>query len=185
MLQIMLSEKIEKIKNMIFNDELTWSRQSGVPFILVAINEAEQLYLFPKLEELQRDGEIQGYSVEIVNIEKLLYELLLKDENGDLSEIYEFEQEDFQEFHMEIQNTLLRLLYEWILQRADQLGQSGRIIFTRVGSIAPHFRLIQLLSRLENKVEIPLCFFVPGTVTSNRFMMLEDIDISGSRAFYL
>ncbi|ASS89007.1 BREX protein BrxB domain-containing protein [Aeribacillus sp. FSL K6-1121] len=181
----MLSEKMHKLKSMIFNDQLAWSRQAGVPFILIAIDETEQLYLLPKLEELQRDGDIQGYSVEIVNVEMLLYELLLKDENGDLSDIYEFEQEDFPEFQTEMQNTLFKLIYQWILEKSEQLGKNGRLLFTRVGSIASHFRLIQLLSKLENKVSIPLCFFIPGTVNSNQFIMLDDIDISGSRAFYL
>lgn len=170
---------------MIFNDHLAWSRQSGVPFILVAINESEQLYLQPKLEDIQQDGKTQGYQVIIVNIEELLYQLLLKDENGDLTQIYEFEKDEYLEFMTEIQNTMLKLLYEWILKKAEQLGTNGRILFTRVGSTAPHFRFIQLLSKLENKVSIPLCFFVPGTVSSTRFIMLDDIDITGSRAFYI
>lgn len=181
----MLPDKIDKLKNMILTDQLAWSRQSGVPFILIAIDEAEQLYLLPKLEEIQRDGKLLGYSVEIINIENLLYELLLRDEGGDLSELYEFEQDDFLEFQEEMQNTLFRLLYQWILEKTAQLGKNGRILFTRVGSIASHFRLIQLLSKLENKVSIPLCFFIPGSVNSNKFFMLDDIDISGSRAFYL
>lgn len=170
---------------MIFNDQLAWSRQSGVPFILVAINESEQLYLLPKLEDIQQDGQTQGYQVIIVNIEELLYQLLLEDENGDLTEIYEFEKEHYPEFLEEIQNTMLKLLYEWIIKKAEQLGINGRILFTRVGSTATHLRFIQLLSKLENKILIPLCFFVPGTVSSTKFIMLDDIDISGSRAFYL
>lgn len=170
---------------MIFNDQLAWSRQSGVPFILIAINESEQLYLLPKLEDIQQDGQTQGYQVIIVNIEELLYQLLLEDENGDLTEIYEFEKEDYPEFLEEIQNTMLKLLYEWIIEKSEQLGINGRILFTRVGSTAPHFRFIQLLSKLENKIVIPLCFFVPGTVSSTKFIMLDDVDISGSRAFYL
>lgn len=181
----MLSEKMDKLKKMILNDQLAWSRQSGVPFILCAINQLEQLYLLPKLEELQREGKIKGYTIEIVNLEKLLYELLLKDENGDLSEIYEFEKEDSSEFQEEMQTTLFKLLHRWIIDKTEQLGMNGRILFTRVGSIAPHFRLIQLLSKLENEVTIPLCFFIPGMVSSNRFIMLDDFDISGSRAFYL
>ncbi|MGW8460532.1 BREX protein BrxB domain-containing protein [Bacillus atrophaeus] len=181
----MLSEKINRLKSMIFNNQLAWSRQSGVPFILFAINESEQLYLQPKLEEIQQDGKTQGYQVLIVNIEQLLYQLLLKDENGDLTEMYKFEKDDYKEFMEEMQNTMLKLLYEWILKKAEQIGTNGRIIFTRVGSTAPHFRFIQLLSKLENKVLIPLCFFVPGTVSSTRFIMLDDVDISGSRAFYL
>jgi hypothetical protein len=181
----MLSEKINRLKNMIFNDQLAWSRQSGVPFILIAINESEQLYLQPKLEDIQQDGQTQGYQVIIVNIEELLYQLLLEDENGDLTEIYEFEKDEYLEFMGEMQNTMLKLLYECILAKTEQLGTNGRILFTRVGSTAPHFRFIQLLSKLENKVSIPLCFFVPGTVSSTRFIMLDDIDISGSRAFYL
>jgi penicillin-binding protein-related factor A (putative recombinase) len=170
---------------MIFNNQLAWSRQTGVPFILIAINESEQLYLQPKLEDIQQDGKTQGYQVVIVNLEELIYQLLFKDENGDLNEIYKFEMEEFIEFMEEMQNTMLKLLYEWILEKAEQIGANGRIIFTRVGSTAPHFRFIQLLSKLENKISIPLCFFVPGTVSSTRFIMLDDIDISGSRAFYL
>lgn len=181
----MLSEKINRLKNMMFNDQLSWSSQSGVPFILIAINESEQLYLQTKLEDIQQDGQIHGYKVIIVNIEKLLYQHLLKDENGDLTEIYEFEKDEYLEFMEEMQNTMLKLLYEWILEKAEQLGTNGRILFTRVGSTAPHFRFIQLLSKLENKVSIPLCFFIPGTVSSTRFIMLNDVDISGSRAFYL
>lgn len=181
----MLSEKINQIKNMLLNDQIAWSRQSGAPFMLVAISSSEQLYIKPKLEEIEQEGQTQGYKVEVVNIEELLYKLLLKDENGDLTEIYEFEKEDYPEFMKELQNTMLSLLYEWILERAEQLGEKGRMIFTRVGCTAPHFRLIQLLSKLENKVSIPLCFFVPGTVSSRKFIMLDDVDISGSRAFYL
>ncbi|MBT2696530.1 DUF1788 domain-containing protein [Bacillus sp. ISL-40] len=181
----MLSEKINRLKNMLFNDQLAWSRQSGVPFILIAVSPIEQLYIQPKLEEVQRDGQTQGYQVAIVNIEELLYQLLIKVENGDLTEIYEFEKNDYPEFIEEMQSTMLKLLYEWILEKAEQLGTNGRILFTRVGSTAPHFRFIQLLSKLENKVSIPLCFFIPGTVSSTRFIMLDDIDISGSRAFYL
>ena len=115
----MLSEKINRLKNMIFNDQLAWSRQSGVPFILVAINESEQLYLQPKLEDIQQDGQTRGYQVVIVNIEELLYQLLLKDENGDLTEIYEFEKEEYPEFMEEMQSTMLKLLYEWILEKAE------------------------------------------------------------------
>lgn len=181
----MLSEKINRVKNMILNHQLSWSRHSGVPFILVAINPSEQLYLLPKLEDIKQDGEAQGYKVEIVNIEKLLYDLLLEDEDGDLNDLYDFEKEEYIEFKKEMQGIMFRLLYDWILEKVDQLGPNGRILFTRVGSIAPHIRLVQLLSRLENKVSIPLCFFIPGTVNSSKFMMLDDIDISGSRAFYL
>src|SRR5690606_30406496 len=101
LLSMKLAEKINQGKSMVLNDQIAWSRQSGVPFMLVASSPSEQLYIKTKLEEIEQEGKTQGYKVEVINLEKLLYKLLLEDENGDLTELYEFEKEDYPEFMKE------------------------------------------------------------------------------------
>lgn len=181
----MLVEKINELKSKILTENMGWCRHSGVPFILTVINQDEQLYLHIKLKELKEDANIQGYNLEIVNIEEKLFELLKEDEGEGLTELFDFEMGNINEFKSEMQTTLLRLLHNWIVKRSKELGERGRMVFTRVGSTAPHFRFIQLLSKLENQVSIPLVFFIPGTLNETSLKMLDKYEISRSRALVI
>ncbi len=174
-----LMEKYDKILELINNNNLTWVRHSGVPFIICTYEKEEHkdiIYIIGKLKQ-----EIQDYKVEMINIEQLIFEII--EEFETIDRIVEFEKsEEDTNLVKELGELLLEEIRIRLISKADELGSNGRIIITRIGATAIYFNFIRLLSYLEGRIQIPVVFFYPGKHDKYSVKLLDKYKETSLRA---
>lgn len=175
----MLMEKYNKIIELIDNDNLTWVRHSGVPFIICPYRKKEHKDIIYIINKLQQD--IQKFTVETINIEKLIFDII--EEYETINGIIELEktEEDFNIVE-ELGEFILEKTRSYFISKANDMGPKGRILVTRVGVTSIYFNFIRLLSYLEGRVNIPVVFFYPGTHDEYSLTLLDKYKETALRA---
>lgn len=177
-----LMAKYTKIIELINNDSLAWVRHSGVPFVICPYEKEEHkdvMYVISKLQQ-----EMEEYHLELINMEKLLFNII--EEYETIDGIVELENtEENIDIVEELGEFLLEKVRSYFISKAKEIGPKGRILVTRVGATAIYFNFIRLLSYLEGRVQIPVVFFYPGTYDRFSVKLLNQYKETALRALIL
>lgn len=175
----MLREKYTKIIELINNDNLTWVRHSGVPFIICPYEKGEHKDVIHIIKKLKQ--EIERFNLVVINMEQLLFNII--EEHETIEDIIELEKtEENIDLVEELGELLLEEVREYFISKAKEIGPKGRILVTRVGASAIYFNFIRLLSYLEGRVQIPVVFFYPGTYDKYSVKLLNQYKETALRA---
>lgn len=177
-----LTEKYIKIVDWISNDSLTWVKHTGVPFIICTYDNAENKDVGYMINKMKQD--IIDYHIEIINMEKIIFDII--DEHETIDNIIQIEKsKEESNLVTELGELLLEEVRSYFIAKAKELGPKGRIVVTRVGSTAIYFNFVRLLSYLEGRVQIPLIFLYPGSFDKFSVSLLNKYKETALRALII
>lgn len=175
-------EKYNNILKLINSNNPTWIMHSGVPFVICSYTKEDQKTVPIVIKKLKE--EIFNFKVIEINLEQAIIKII--ENNEGIDEIIEFEKSQVNiDLSKELGEVILEDLREYIILRANEVGENGRLLITRIGATANYFNFIRLISYLEGKVNIPTIFFFPGKCDKYSSVLLDKYKETAIRAFYI
>jgi hypothetical protein len=178
--KVWLQDKFSELEELLLNRRRQLTGYAGVPFVLLVYPPEAEVECREQQEHLFEKLQAKGLSIEVIPVHQLLFETLRQ--NGVLEDVFQLEVGD-EGFMLEQLSILYKdALFDKLTQVADEATPDSVLFLTRVASLYPFVRIGSLLSELENKVNMPLVIFYPGSEGEGKLSFLNVLEGSYYRA---
>ena len=168
-----LPEKYEELERWLLRDRALLSQNTGVPFIRLVYQPAEEADCVRRRDVLRRTLEERGVRVETVSCRDVIFAHY--ESRGRLEQLFELEATAGPEMLDSIASHAGQELTHRLMRAAESLGSDGVVFVTDVAFLYPYLHLGPILDDCTNCIRPPmaLAVFYPGDVSlESRLMFL-------------
>ena len=175
-----LQDKFSELEELLLNRRKQLAVYAGVPFVLLVYPPESEVECRNHQEHLFDKLRAKELSIEVIPVHRLLFESLLQ--NDVLEDVFQLEMED-EGFMLEQLSILYKdALLDKLEQVAEEVTPDSVLFLTRTASLYPFVRIGSLLSELENRINMPLVIFYPGSEGEGKLSFLNVLEGSYYRA---
>lgn len=170
-----LPERFEELERWLLRDRTLFAQSTGVPFIRLVYQPAEEIECVRRRELLRRTLEGQRVKVQTVSCRDVIFAHY--ERRGRIEQLLELEVvgTDKADLHDNIARHAGEELTTRLLLAVEALAGNGVIFLTDIAFLYPYLHLGPILDNCTNRIQPPmaLAVFYPGEVNhENRLMFL-------------
>jgi len=178
-----LHDKFNELETMLLEQRHLLGLHSGVPFIILVYDPHEERRCRARQIELREKLEARGVHVIEHELNNFIFDYYA--DKGQLERIFDLDRDPArrEELGQMIAGVYEKELIDRILEGVKDADSNRNVIFlTGVASMYPFARVSNLLTALENRVQVPLVVFYPGSERDGRLSFLDQEPHVGYRA---
>lgn len=179
-----LQKKFRDLESMLLHDRDHLALHSGVPFVLLVYPPEQERLCRDLQAELMEKLRARDIPVIEHRVNTFIFDYYKQRlaRRGGLETLFALERDDPDALRRMIRTVYEEELVSRILSTTDRAAPDGLIFLTGVGTIYPFGRVSNLLAHLENKVQVPLVVFYPGSEINGQLSFLNLEPNTGYRA---
>ena len=176
-------DKFNELETMLLEQRHLLGLHSGVPFVILIYDPYEERRCRARQIELREKLEFNRVHVIEHELNNFIFDYYAN--KGQLERIFDLDRDPGrrEELRQMIAGVYERELVNQILDGVKDADPEGSVIFlTGVASMYPFARVSNLLTALENRVNVPLVVFYPGSERNGKLSFLNQEPHVGYRA---